>query len=331
MEDLLIMLVRSAVILAALFTMMPYMTLFERRVISWMQVRIGPNRVGWQGLLQPLADGMKLFFKEDIRPRRADRGLYLLAPAIALFAALLGYAVIPVGPTIEVAGKEIPLVIADMPVSLLYILGASSLGVYALVLGGWASGSKYSLLGSLRAAAQVVSYELVLGLALTSVVMVAGSLRLADIVAAQREWMWFVFVQPIGFLLYCLAACAETNRAPFDLPEAEQELVAGYHTEYSGMRFAMYFIAEYINMITVSSLAATLFLGGWSGPFLPGPWWLLLKVMGFMFLFVWLRATLPRLRYDQLMRLSWNTLVPLGLLNLAVTAVVIVAFGKGAT
>jgi len=328
MTDLIIMLVRSAVIIAVLMALMPYCTLFERRVIAWMQVRIGPDRVGFQGLLQPLADGMKLFFKEDIRPRNAARVLYIVAPAIALFTALIAYAVIPVGPTIEIAGKEIPLVIADLNLGLLYLLGVSSLGIYALVLGGWASGSKYPLLGALRAAAQVVSYELVLGLALTGVVLVCGSLRLGDIVTAQQNSVWFVFLQPVGFVLYCIAACAETNRAPFDLPEAETELVAGYHTEYSGMRFAMYFIAEYINMITVSSLAATLFLGGWSGPVLPGPWWLFLKVTFFMFVFVWLRATLPRLRYDQLMRLSWNTLVPIGLVNLAITATCVVAFAK---
>lgn len=328
MIDLLIMLARSAVIIAVLMTLMPYCTLFERRVIAWMQVRVGPNRVGPLGVLQPLADGLKLFFKEDVRPRNADRVLYVVAPAIALFAALISYAVIPVGPTVTIAGKEIPLVIADLDLGLLYLLGVSSLGVYALVLGGWSSGSKYPLLGALRAAAQVVSYELVLGLALTGVVLVAGSLRLGDIVAAQQNSVWFVFLQPVAFLLYCIAACAETNRAPFDLPEAETELVAGYLTEYSGMRYALYFIAEYINMITVSSLAATLFLGGWSGPFLPGPWWLLIKVGLFMFVFVWMRATLPRFRYDQLMRLSWNALVPIGLLNLAITAVCVVVFAK---
>jgi NADH-quinone oxidoreductase subunit H len=328
MSDLLIMLVRTGVVIAVLMTLMPYCTWFERRVIAAMQVRIGPSRVGWQGLLQPLADGLKLFFKEDIVPRNADRWLYRIAPAIALFAALASYAVIPFGPTVTIAGKEIPCVIADLDLGVLYILGVSSLGVYALVLGGWSSGSKYSLLGSLRAAAQVVSYELVLGLALTSVVLTAGSLRLGDIVAAQQGSVWYVLLQPLAFVLYLLAACAETNRAPFDLPEAETELVAGYHTEYSGMRFAKFFIAEYVNMLVVSSLAATLFFGGWSGPFLPGPWWLLIKVVFFMFVFVWLRATLPRLRYDQLMRLSWGKLVPLGFLNVAVTAIVVVALSS---
>ncbi|MBL8756111.1 MAG: NADH-quinone oxidoreductase subunit NuoH [Planctomycetes bacterium] len=307
-------------------TAMPYTTWFERRVMSWMQCRVGPNRVGIFGLLQPLADGLKLLFKEDITPAKAERVLFWFAPTIALFAALAAAAVLPFGPTVHIAGADVPMVVADMPVGLLYLLGMSSLGVYALVFGGWSSGSKYSLLGALRAAAQVVSYELILGLALVGVVLVHGSLSLGDIVASQQKMgFWTILLQPVGFVLYLLAACAETNRAPFDLPEAETELVAGYHTEYTGMRFALYFIAEYINMFTVSALAATLFLGGWSGPFWPGPHWLLLKVGLFLFLFVWIRATLPRLRYDQLMRLSWSTLLPLGLLNIVITAVAVVA------
>jgi NADH-quinone oxidoreductase subunit H len=318
-------LLRCVIVIAVLMTAMPYLTWFERRMIGRLQVRLGPNRVGPFGLLQPLADGLKLFFKEDIIPARADRPLYLLAPAIALFAALAAFAVVPLGPTTEIAGAQIPLVIADLDVGLLYVLGASSLGVYALVIGGWASGSKYSLLGGLRAAAQVVSYELILGLALLGVVMVGGSLDLGDLVDMQSRTVPFVLLQPLAFVLYCIAATAEVNRAPFDLPEAETELVAGYHTEYSGMRFAMFFIAEYINMITVSAVAATLFLGGWSGPFWPGPWWLALKVAFFLFVFVWVRASLPRLRYDQLMRLSWDVLLPLGLLNVAATAVAVVA------
>ena len=325
MPDLLISLLRSAIVVAFLMTMMPYMTWFERRVLASMQVRQGPNRVGWQGLLQPLADGLKLLFKEDLLPAASDRRLYRLAPAIALFAALASYAVIPFGPDITIDQRAVPLCVADLDIGVLYLLGVSSLGVYALVLGGWSSGSKYSLIGALRAAAQVVSYELVLGLALIAVVMTAGSTRLSDIVHRQQHGVPFLLLQPVAFALYLIAACAETNRAPFDLPEAETELVAGYHTEYSGMRFALYFIAEYINMLVVSSLGATLFLGGWSGPFWPGPWWLVLKVMLFMFGFVWLRATLPRLRYDQLMRLSWNNLLPLGLCNLAVTAVIVAA------
>src|SRR5438105_1456614 len=310
---------------------MAYMTWFERRAISRLQVRIGPNRVGPTGLLQPVADALKLFFKEDVRPSMADPFLYPLAPGISLLAALAAFAVLPVGPPITIGGRQIDLIIQDMPVALLYLIGASSLGVYGVVLGGWSSGSKYSLLGALRGGAQVVSYELVLGLALVGVVLVSGTLSIGQIVEAQARSVPFVVFQPLGFVLYFIAAIAETNRAPFDLPEAEQELVAGYHTEYSGFRFAMYFIAEYVNVLTVSAIAATLFFGGWTGPFnlLPGPWWLLLKMTAFAFVFVWLRATLPRLRYDQLMRLSWGLLLPLGLLNVLVTAILVVALPGG--
>jgi NADH-quinone oxidoreductase subunit H len=310
---------------------MAYMTWFERRVISRLQVRIGPNRVGPTGLLQPVADALKLFFKEDVRPAMADRFLYPLAPGISLIAALAAFAVIPIGPPITIAGRQIDLIIQDMPVALLYLIGASSLGVYGVVLGGWSSGSKYSLLGALRGGAQVVSYELVLGLALVGVVLISGTLSISDIVTKQAQTVPYFFLQPLGFLLYFTAAIAETNRAPFDLPEAEQELVAGYHTEYSGFRFALYYIAEYVNVITVSAIASTLFFGGWVGPFnvLNGPWWLLLKMIVFAFLFVWLRATLPRLRYDQLMRLSWGLLLPLGLLNVIVTAVLVVLTSGG--
>src|SRR5919205_2015084 len=243
--------VLSLVIIFGLLTAMAYMTWFERRVISRLQVRVGPDRVGPTGLLQPLADALKLFFKEDIRPAMADRFLFPLAPVISLIAALAAFAVIPIGPTWNLGGFQIPLVIQDMPVALLYLIGASSLGVYGVVLGGWSSGSKYSLLGALRGGAQVVSYELVLGLALVGVVIVSGTLSISGIVDAQARSVPFVVFQPLGFVLYFIAAIAETNRAPFDLPEAEQELVAGYHTEYSGFRFAMYFIAEYINVITV--------------------------------------------------------------------------------
>jgi NADH-quinone oxidoreductase subunit H len=322
---------RSLVIIIALLTGMAYMTWFERRAISRLQVRIGPNRVGPSGLLQPVADALKLFFKEDVRPAMADRLLYPLAPGISLIAALASFAVIPIGPPIAVAGRQIELIIQDMPVALLFLIGASSLGVYGVVLGGWSSGSKYSLLGALRGGAQVVSYELVLGLALVGVVLVSGTLSISEIVVKQAQSVPYFFLQPLGFLLYFTAAIAETNRAPFDLPEAEQELVAGYHTEYSGFRFALYYIAEYVNVITVSAIAATLFFGGWVGPFglLNGPWWLLAKMIVFAFVFVWLRATLPRLRYDQLMRLSWGVLLPLGLLNVIVTAVLVVALSGG--
>ncbi len=333
MFDVLVDTIRSLVIIIALLTGMAYMTWFERRAISRLQIRIGPNRVGPTGLLQPVADALKLFFKEDILPRNADRFLYPLAPGISLVAALAAFAVIPIGPPIRVFGRDIELIVQDMPVALLYLIGVSSLGVYGVVLGGWASGSKYSLLGALRGGAQVVSYELVLGLALVGVVLVSGTrtLSIGEIVLEQARSVPFVVLQPLGFLLYFTAAIAETNRAPFDLPEAEQELVAGYHTEYSGFRFGMYYIAEYVNVLTVSAIAATLFFGGWTGPFnvLPGPWWLLIKMTFFAFVFVWLRATLPRLRYDQLMRLSWGVLLPLGLLNVLVTGVLVVFFSGG--
>jgi NADH-quinone oxidoreductase subunit H len=322
--EALIDVVRSLVIIFALLTGMAYMTWFERRVISRLQVRIGPNRVGPTGLLQPVADALKLFFKEDIRPAMADRLLYPLAPVISLIAALAAFAVIPIGPPLQIGGRTIALLIQDMPVALLYLIGVSSLGVYGVVLGGWSSGSKYSLLGALRGGAQVVSYELILGLALVGVVIVSGTLSVGQIVEEQARTVPFVILQPLGFVLYFIAAIAETNRAPFDLPEAEQELVAGYHTEYSGFRFALYFIAEYVNVLTVSAIAATLFFGGWVGPFLPGPWWLIIKITVFAFVFVWLRATLPRLRYDQLMRLSWGVLLPLGLMNVLLTAIVVV-------
>jgi NADH-quinone oxidoreductase subunit H len=318
--------VLSLVIIFGLLTTMAYMTWFERRVISRLQARIGPNKTGWEGLLQPLADAIKLFFKEDIRPVMSDRLLYVVAPAISLFAALAAFAVIPVGGIIP--GTEIRLQVADLPVGVVYLLAASSLGVYGLVLGGWGSGSKYSLLGALRAAAQVVSYELILGISIVSVVIVSGTMSLQGIVDAQASSVWYFILQPVAFVLFMIAGVAETNRAPFDLPEAESELVAGYHTEYSGMRFAMYFIAEYVAMISMSAVAATLFFGGWTFPFLPGgPWWLILKMLFFLFLFVWLRATLPRLRYDQLMRLCWAILLPIGLLNLAITAIIVAAIG----
>jgi NADH-quinone oxidoreductase subunit H len=329
--DTLIDVVRSLIIIVALLTGMAYMTWFERRAISRLQVRIGPNRVGPTGLLQPLADALKLLFKEDVRPSMADRLLYPLAPGISLVAALAAFAVIPIGPSLTIGGRSIGLVIQDMPVALLYLIGASSLGVYGVVLGGWSSGSKYSLLGALRGGAQVVSYELVLGLALVGVVLVSGTMSVGQIVASQASSVPFILLQPLGFVLYFTAAIAETNRAPFDLPEAEQELVAGYHTEYSGFRFGMYYIAEYVNVLTVSAIAATLYFGGFTGPFnlANGPWWLLIKMTVFAFIFVWLRATLPRLRYDQLMRLSWGVLLPLGLLNVLVTAVLVVATSGG--
>lgn len=318
---LLVAVVKSILILAILLTGFAYATLLERKLVAGIQVRYGPNRVGPWGLLQPLADGIKLAFKEDTTPRGADRFLFTLAPLISTVMALCAFAVIPVGPAVTIAGQTIGLELADVNIALLYLLAITSLSVYGIVLAGWSSNNKYSLLGGIRSSAQMISYELSLGLALVGVMLITGSLRLTDIVEAQRS-VWFVFLQPLGFIVYIISAIAETNRAPFDLPEAESELVAGYHTEYSGMKFAMFFMAEYINMITVSSIATTLFFGGWHGPFglLDGPWWFFLKVFIFMCIYVWIRATLPRFRYDRLMNFGWKVLLPLALLNTVLTA-----------
>ncbi len=316
--------VRSAVILGGVLTAFAYVTLLERRLLARFQLRIGPNRVGPLGLLQPLADGIKLIFKESFIPSRADRFVYVVAPIISVVAALFVYAVIPIAPAVHLFGREVPLYVADVNVGILLVLAASSIGVYGIILGGWASDSKYSLLGGLRATAQVISYELTLGLAVLAVVMMARSLSLVDIVRAQLAHPWFVVTQPVAFLLFLLAGLAETNRAPFDLPEAEQELIAGYQTEYGGFTFAMFYLGEYVGVITMGALTATLFLGGWQGPGGPPILWFLVKVFAIVFLFIWIRATLPRLRYDQLMGLGWKVLVPVGLANLAVTAVILV-------
>jgi NADH-quinone oxidoreductase subunit H len=302
--------------------------LLERRVLARFQLRVGPNRVGPFGLLQPLADGIKLIFKESFIPARADRFLYVVAPVISVAAALFVYAVIPIGPPIRLFGREVPLVVADPNVGILLVLAASSIGVYGIILGGWASDSKYSLLGGLRSTAQVISYELTLGLAVLAVVMMAHSLSLVEIVRAQQSRPWFIVTQPVAFVLFLVAGLAETNRAPFDLPEAEQELIGGYQTEYGGFAFAMFYLGEYVGVITMGALAATLFLGGWQGfSVLPPVVWFLLKVFAVVFLFIWIRATLPRLRYDQLMRLGWKVLVPVGLANLALTAIALVEAG----
>lgn len=318
--------VKSAIMLALLLMACAYMTLLERRLIARFQLRYGPNRVGPGGLLQPLADAVKLIFKENFRPASADILVYWFAPALTMIAALFVYAVIPIGPPIQVFGRTIPLYLADVNIGILLILGASSVGVYGIILGGWSANSKYALLGSLRSSAQVISYELAIGLAVVSVVLTAGSLSLVDIVNAQQR-VWFVFLQPLGFVLFLLGAIAETNRSPFDLPEAEQELIAGYQTEYGGFKFAMFYIGEYVGVVTMSLLASTLFFGGWHGPLLPGPVWVVLKTFAFVFLFVWLRATMPRVRHDQLMALGWKVLVPLGLLNVVATAVVVALTG----
>jgi NADH-quinone oxidoreductase subunit H len=333
--------VKSVIVCFGLATGFAYMTLLERKLIARIQVRYGPNRVGPLGLLQPLADGVKLIFKEDITPSGADKIVFTLAPMLSVIAALIAFAVIPIGPDFVIPGVNytVQLHVADLDVGLLYLLAISSLGVYGIVLAGWASNSKYAMLGGLRSSAQMISYELGLGLSLVGTIMIVGSLRLIDIVAYQSFcWPlfssgcapWLIFLQPLGFILYAISGIAETNRAPFDLPEAEQELVAGYHTEYSSMKFAMFFMAEYINMITVSAVGTTVFLGGYYGPFgiLPGPWWFFLKVFLLLCAFVWIRATLPRLRYDRLMKLGWTALLPLGLLNVFVTAVVLVLLNR---
>jgi NADH-quinone oxidoreductase subunit H len=319
--------VKSLIIIGILLTGFAYMTLFERKVAARIQIRYGPNRVGPFGLLQPLADGIKLFFKEDVRPLGADRWVYLLAPCISVVVALVAFAVIPIGPPISLGGREIPLYLSDASIGILFVLAVGSLGVYGIALAGWSSNNKYSLLGGIRASAQMISYELSLGLSILGVVMIVGSLNMTQIVENQTEH-WHVFLQPLGFLLYFISGLAETNRAPFDLPEAETELVAGYHTEYSGMKFALFFMAEYINMITVSAVATTLFLGGYKGPFglLDGVWWFVLKVVALLFVYVWVRATLPRLRYDRLMNFGWRVLLPLALLNVFATAVGVLVF-----
>ncbi len=314
---------KSAVLLFILLTAAAYITLLERRLLALVQIRYGPNRVGPLGLLQPLADGIKLIFKESFVPAGADRLVYWIAPAISMVTALFVYAVIPIGPEVRLFGATVPLYLADVNVGILLVLAASSIGVYGVILGGWSVNNKYALLGSLRSSAQLISYELAIGLAVISVVLSAGSLSLVDIVEAQQR-LWFVAIQPVGFLIFLIGAVAETNRAPFDLPEAEQELIAGFQTEYGGFKFAMFYIGEYVGVVTMSLLATTLFLGGWHGPLLPGVAWVAVKTLALVALFVWLRATMPRVRHDQLMAFGWKVLVPLGLLNIAATAVLVI-------
>ncbi len=320
--------VKALIALFILTTLIAYIQLAERKIVARMQSRVGPTRVGPFGLLQPLADAVKFILKEDITPTASEKGLYLLAPILSVTLALLAIAVIPVGPPLQIHGWTIPLQLTDLNIGLLYVLGVTSLGVYGIVLAGWSSNSKYSLLGSLRAGSQMVSYELSLGLALIGPILLAGTLSLHGIVEAQAGGHWFLWTQWLAFFIYLTAGFAETNRIPFDLPEAEGELGAGYHTEYSAMKFAMFFLAEYANMITVSAVATIVFLGGWSGPvFGPAPlrillpiFWFALKVAAFLFLFIWVRGTLPRFRYDQLMAFGWKVLVPLALANVLVTS-----------
>src|SRR3989440_2687139 len=324
--------IKSAIVIFALLTAFAYMTLIERRVVAKMQGRLGPNRAGPFGIFQPVADAVKMAFKEQIIPTQSRVAIYLLAPVISVVVALCAFAVVPIGNS-WIGGKSSiwDPIIGDINVGILWILGVSSLAVYGIVLGGWASGNRYSLLGSLRSAAQMVSYETSLGLALSGTLMWAGTLSMVGIVKAQLlygstgQGIWFIAAQPLGFVIYMIAGVAEVNRAPFDLPEAEQELTAGYLTEYSGLRWSLYQMAEYINMITVSAIASTLFFGGWSFfglERIPGVSILifLVKVAFFLFIFIWLRATLPRIRYDRLMRLGWELLLPLAVLNVVITA-----------
>jgi NADH-quinone oxidoreductase subunit H len=324
--------VESIIIILIIIGGFAYLTLFERRTLARVQIRIGPNRAGPQGILQPIADGIKLIFKEELIPNKADKLVFLISPIITVIPALVLLAVIPFGPDISLFGRSITLGLAgEVNVGVLYIMAIASVAVYGIALAGWSSNNKYALMGGIRSAAQMVSYELVLGLAFVGPILLADSMSMNEIVDAQNP-IWFVFLQPVGFLLFFIGSIAEVNRAPFDMPEAEQELTAGYHAEYSGMKFALFFMAEYGKMIVVSFIAASLFLGGYLGPFLDtlpwlGPIYLLIKVVFLLFLMVWLRATFPRMRYDRLMALGWKILLPVALLNVVVTAVLIVLLG----
>lgn len=322
-EALLTILVKALVVVFVVITGFAYLLLWERKLIGRFQVRYGPNRVGPGGYLQPLADVVKLIFKEDTVPAGANKILFQLAPMISVVAAVAAIGLIPWGDPTSWAGHQVNFFGADVDIALLILFALSGLGFYGLILGGWASGNKYSLLGAARTAAQLVSYEVAMGLSALGVVMITGSMSLVDIVHQQQDTVWFVVLQPVAFVIFMIAAVAETNRAPFDLPEAESELIAGYHTEYSGLKFAMFFLAEYVNMIIVSALGATLFFGGFAGPWLPGWLWLIIKITCFLFVFIWLRATLPRLRYDRLMKFGWKVLLPIATVNVLVTAIVV--------
>ncbi|MEE9443708.1 MAG: NADH-quinone oxidoreductase subunit NuoH [candidate division Zixibacteria bacterium] len=311
------------VIFLAVMIGVAYSTWLERKLLGHIQHRMGPTYVGPFGLLQPLADGLKLLFKEDLVLSRAERTIHAIAPLIAFVPGFLAFAVVPIGEPIELFGYTIPLTISDLNIGILFILATTSLGVYGIALGGWASGSKYSLLGGIRSSAQMISYEVSYGLALVPIVMMAGTFSLKEIVAQQASvWDWYVFKNPVAFLIFWICAIAETNRSPFDMAEAESELVGGYLTEYSSMRFSMFFIGEYANMLTAAAVVVTIFFGGWNGPFWPGPWWLVAKVIFFMAMYIWIRATFPRVRYDQLMELGWKVFFPIALLNVLVTGIV---------
>jgi NADH-quinone oxidoreductase subunit H len=295
-----------------------YLVWAERKLLARLQIRLGPNRAGIFGLLQPVADGIKMLLKEDVVPDAADRPIFLLAPAVVATTAMLMFAVVPFGENLYIGGQPVPMVIADINVGLLYVFALSSLAVYGVALGGWASNSKFALLGGIRGAAQMISYELALGLSLVPIVMLARSFSLVEIVDAQARCP-FILLQPVSFIIFFLSAMAESKRIPFDLPEAENELGAGYHMEYSGMRFGLFFIGEYVHMQVMGALVAVFFLGGWHGPWLPAPVWLLVKLILVALVMIWIRGTLPRLRYDQLMALGWKVLIPAALINIVAT------------
>ncbi|NLI80758.1 MAG: NADH-quinone oxidoreductase subunit NuoH [Deltaproteobacteria bacterium] len=319
---LILLIVKLAVVLGFLLFLAAYLVWVERKFLARLQIRYGPNRAGRYGLLQPIADTVKMLTKEDTIPDGADKGLFCLAPAVVAMTAMLMFAVVPFGPELSVFGRKVPLVITDLNIGLLFVFALSSLGVYGVALGGWASNSKYSLLGGIRGAAQMISYELALGLSLVPIVMLARSFSVVDIVQAQERYP-FILVQPVAFVIFMISAMAESKRIPFDLPEAENELVAGFHTEYSGIRFGLFFLGEYVHMQVLGALVAVLFLGGWRGPFLPPPVWLFIKIILVVLFMIWTRGTLPRLRYDQLMTLGWKMLIPLALLNIVVTGAVV--------
>lgn len=318
--------IKAVILLLACVTGFAYLTLYERKALARIQVRIGPNRAGPWGLLQPVADGIKLIFKEELIPTKADKVIFILAPVVTVIPALIIMAVVPWGDTLTLFGRQISLSVANLNVGILYITAITSISVYGIVLAGWSSNNKYAMLGGIRSTAQMISYELALGLGFIGPMLLAGSMNLLEIVKAQQEYGWFLLWQPVGAFIFWIATLAEVNRAPFDMPEAEQELTAGYHTEYSGMKFALFFMAEYIKMIAVSAIAATLFFGGYDGPFVGqypwlGPFYLLLKVVILLFGMIWVRATLPRIRYDRLMAFGWKIMLPIALANVFITAI----------
>ena len=325
-EFVIIMLVKMFVIFGAVMLTMTYITLAERKILGYMQIRPGPNRVGPWGLLQPIADGIKLFLQEDIIPDNASKVVFVIAPAMALIPAVMTIAVVPFGPAVTIFGRPIDIYMADINIGILYIFAVSSIGVYGIVLAGWSSESKYSLLGGLRSSAQMISYELSMGFAIVGVIMMSQSLSMVKIIEAQKG-VWFIIPQFLGFAIYITAAIAELNRTPFDLPEGESELVSGYFTEYSSMKYAMFMLAEYINIITVSGIVTTLYLGGWGGPILPPFIWFVVKLFAVVFFMIWVRATFPRFRYDQLMTFGWKVLLPASIVNILLTAVFMTVFG----